>query len=103
MDRRTFTKLMGLQTLPSSMSFGQILKSPKIVVIGAGIIGTMIAYELVKKGADVKIIDKEFPASGASGHSFSWINATYPKKPYEYNLLSPVSYTHLTLPTNREV
>ena len=88
MDRRTFTKLMGLLTLPSSRSFGQILKSPKIVVIGAGIIGTMIAYELVKKGADVKIIDKEFPASGASGHSFSWINATYPKKPYEYNLLS---------------
>ena len=79
---------MGLLALPCSRSFGQILKSPKIVVIGAGIIGTMIAYELVKKGADVKIIDKEFPASGASGHSFSWINATYPKKPYEYNLLS---------------
>ena len=88
MDRRAFTKLMGLLALPSSKSFGEILGNPKIVVIGAGIIGTMIAYELVKKGARVILIDKEIPASGASGNSFSWINATYPKKPFSYNLLS---------------
>ena len=88
MDRRAFTKLMGLLALPSSKSFGEIIGSPKIVVIGAGIIGTMIAYELVKKGARVILIDKEIPASGASGNSFSWINATYPKKPFSYNFLS---------------
>ena len=88
MDRRAFTKLMGLLALPSSKSFGEIIGSPKIVVIGAGIIGTMIAYELVKKGTKVILIDKDLPASGASGNSFSWINATYPKKPYSYNLLS---------------
>ena len=88
MDRRTFTKLMGLLTLPSSKSLGGILGNPKIVVIGAGVIGMMIAYELVKKGAKVILIDKDLPASGASGNSFSWINATYPKKPYSYNLLS---------------
>ena len=88
MDRRAFTKLMGLLALPSSKSFGEILGNPKIVVIGAGIIGTMIAYELIKKGARVILIDKEIPASGASGNSFSWINATYPKKPFSYNLLS---------------
>lgn len=88
MDRRAFTKLMGLLALPSIKSFGEIIGNPKIVVIGAGIIGTMIAYELVKKGARVILIDKEIPASGASGNSFSWINATYPKKPFSYNLLS---------------
>lgn len=88
MDRRAFTKLMGLLALPSSKSFGEIIGNPKIVVIGAGIIGTMIAYELVKKGARVILIDKEIPASGASGNSFSWINATYPKKPFSYNFLS---------------
>ena len=88
MDRRAFTKLMGLLAVPSSKSFGEILGNPKIVVIGAGIIGTMIAYELIKKGARVILIDKEIPASGASGNSFSWINATYPKKPFSYNLLS---------------
>ena len=79
---------MGLLALPSSKSFGEIIGNPKIVVIGAGIIGTMIAYELIKKGARVILIDKEIPASGASGNSFSWINATYPKKPFSYNLLS---------------
>ena len=88
MDRRTFTKLIALLSVQSNRSLGAILKNPKIVVIGAGIIGTLIAYELVKKGAKVILIDKAFPASGASGHSFSWINATYPKKPYNYNLLS---------------
>ena len=88
MDRRAFTKLMGLLALPSSKSFGEIIGNPKIVVIGAGIIGTMIAYELIKKGARVILIDKEIPASGASGNSFSWINATYPKKPFSYNFLS---------------
>ena len=88
MDRRAFTKLMGLLALPSSKSFGEIIGNPKIVVIGAGIIGTMIAYELVKKGARVILIDKEIPASGASGNAFSWINATYPKKPFSYNFLS---------------
>ena len=88
MDRRTFTKLIGLLALPSNQGLGEVLRNPKIVVVGAGIIGTMIAYELVKKGAKVVLIDKEIPASGASGNSFSWINATYPKKPFSYNLLS---------------
>ncbi len=63
-------------------------KKEKIMVIGAGIVGTLIAYELSKAGAQVSLIDKAFPGSAASGNSFSWINATYPKKPYAYNLLS---------------
>ena len=28
---------------------------------------------------------------------------TLPDLPYPYDALAPVSYTHLTLPTNREV
>ena len=48
MDRRTFTKLIGLLALPSNQGLGEVLRNPKIVVVGAGIIGTMIAYELVK-------------------------------------------------------
>jgi len=106
MDRRTFTKLMGLLTLPSSKSLGGILGNPKIVVIGAGVIGMMIAFELVKKGAKVTLIDKDLPASGASGNSFSWINATYPKKPYSYNLLSQMginAYKNLENEFNFEI
>ena len=88
MDRRTFTKMLGLMSLPSKRVFGEIKNNQNIVVIGAGIVGVTIAFELVKKGANVTLIEKNSPASGASGHSFSWINATYPKRPYDYNLLS---------------
>ena len=76
------------------------------MVVGAGIIGTMIAYELVKKGAKVVLIDKEIPASGASGNSFSWINATYPKKPFSYNLLSQMgieAYKNLETEFNLDI
>ena len=60
----------------------------KIIVVGAGIVGVTIAYELSKSGLDVHLIDKKYPGSQASGNSFSWINATYPKLPFSYNLLS---------------
>ena len=88
MNRRSFSKFLTLLAIFSSKSLGNISNRDKIIIIGAGIIGTTIAYELSKMGAEVTLIDKESPASGASGSSFSWINATYPKKPYSYNLLS---------------
>ena len=36
----------------------------------------------------ITLIDKAQPGSQASGNSFSWINATYPKQPYIYNFFS---------------
>ena len=60
----------------------------KILVVGAGIVGVTIAYELSRAGVDVHLIDKKYPGSQASGNSFSWINATYPKLPFNYNFLS---------------
>ena len=88
MDRRLFTKLLSSFAIAYNPSLKALVSRDKVVVVGAGIIGTTIAYELSKMGAKVTLIDKELPASGASGSSFSWINATYPKKPYSYNLLS---------------
>ncbi len=49
----------------------------KIVIIGAGIIGASIAYHLAKNGADVTVIEKAVPASGATSKSFAWINASF--------------------------
>jgi len=49
----------------------------KIVVIGAGIIGASIAYHLSTNGADVTVIEKSAPASGATAKSFAWINAHF--------------------------
>ena len=51
----------------------------KIAVIGSGIIGASLAFELTRNGAEVSVFDKGDAGSGASNHS--------------------VSYTHLTMPT----
>lgn len=88
MDRRDFLKVLGLFALAPKKIYAQNNTEKEVIVIGAGIIGCSIAYELSKRGARVTLIDKNNPGSGCSGNSFSWINATYPKKPYSYNLFS---------------
>ena len=97
MNRRHFLKLITAIALYSPFVRSSN-KNLKIVVIGAGIIGTFIAYELSKYGIDVTLIDKNKPGSGTSGSSFNWINATYPKKPYSYNYFAQLginSYKNL--------
>lgn len=48
---------------------------PRIVVIGAGIIGSAITYNLALRGADVFLTDKGAqPGSGVTGRAFGWIN-----------------------------
>ena len=97
MNRRHFLKLITAIALYSPFVRSSN-KNLKIVVIGAGIIGTFIAYELSRYGIDVTLIDKNKPGSGTSGSSFNWINATYPKKPYSYNYFAQLginSYKNL--------
>ena len=88
MNRRDFLKILGLFALSPKKIYAQKSKFREVVVVGAGIIGSSIAYELSKRGVKVTLIDKNAPGSACSGSSFSWINATYPKKPYSYNLFS---------------
>jgi len=43
-------------------------KSAEVVIIGGGVNGTAIAYELAKRGCtDVVVLEKEYLASGATG------------------------------------
>ncbi|MCS5654718.1 MAG: FAD-dependent oxidoreductase, partial [Dehalococcoidia bacterium] len=51
-------------------------KQPSVTVVGAGIVGSAIAYTLARRGAAVTVIDKGQPGGGATSHSFAWINAT---------------------------
>ncbi len=55
----------------------------RVVVIGAGIVGASIAFHLSRRGADVTVVDKDQPGSGASGCSFAWINS-FQKHPAHY-------------------
>ena len=48
---------------------------PKIVVVGAGIVGASIAYHLACRGARITILDKG-PAAGVTAKAFGWINVS---------------------------
>lgn len=53
------------------------VSGPRIVVVGAGIVGASIAYHLARRDAMVSLIDQGRPAVGATGKSFGWINASH--------------------------
>ena len=61
--------------------------SRHVLVIGAGIVGASIAWRVASRGARVTIIDRAEPGSGASSHSFAWINAGA-KEPVGYHNLN---------------
>jgi glycine/D-amino acid oxidase-like deaminating enzyme len=56
-------------------------------VIGAGMLGAATAYRLACSGLRVAIIEAGEPAGGATGHSFSWLNAVS-KEPEAYHRLN---------------
>ncbi|MEQ9332390.1 FAD-binding oxidoreductase [Thalassobaculum sp.] len=47
------------------------------VVVGAGIVGTAIAYHLARRGARVTLIDSGPPGGGVTARAFGWINVSY--------------------------
>ncbi|MGV1952578.1 NAD(P)/FAD-dependent oxidoreductase [Agrobacterium vitis] len=59
----------------------------RIVVIGAGIVGSSVAYEAAKAGAQVTVLEAGRIAGGASTSSFAWTNATG-KRPQPYFALN---------------
>jgi glycine/D-amino acid oxidase-like deaminating enzyme len=60
----------------------------KVVVIGAGILGAAIAFRLSQRqSVEVTVIDRAAAGSGATGHSFAWING-FSKPPRHYHELN---------------
>ena len=49
----------------------------RVVVIGAGIVGASLVYHLADKGANVTLVEAEDIASGVTGSSFAWLNASH--------------------------
>lgn len=47
----------------------------KIVVIGAGVVGTNVAYKLAKAGAEVVLVESGTPGAKASATSYAWLNS----------------------------
>ena len=60
----------------------------KIVIVGAGVVGAVIAYHLSRRnGITVTVLERDLPGAGASGHSFAWANA-FGKEPRDYHTLN---------------
>ena len=69
----------------------------RVVVIGAGIVGSSVAYEAAKAGAQVTVLEAGRIAGGASTSSFAWTNATG-KRPQPYFALNVLGMrAHLDL------
>lgn len=48
---------------------------PRIAVVGAGILGSAITYNLAIRGADVLLLDQwPRPGCGVTGRAFGWVN-----------------------------
>jgi len=60
----------------------------KIAVVGAGIVGSSVAYRLSQRGAEVVLIDRAEPGSGTTSASFAWVNANnkLPRDYFELNV-----------------
>jgi glycine/D-amino acid oxidase-like deaminating enzyme len=50
---------------------------PKVVVVGAGIVGASIAWHLVHQGAEVTVVEAGEPGGIATRNSWAWINASW--------------------------
>jgi glycine oxidase len=59
-----------------------LLNKPKIVIIGAGIVGASMAYHLAKRNQDVIVIEQHSAAAQeVTEKSFAWIHTTHEVAP----------------------
>jgi glycine/D-amino acid oxidase-like deaminating enzyme len=66
----------------------QPIRQPlRVVIVGAGIIGASIAYQLSRRRVAVTVLERQHPCAGASSHSFAWLNA-FGKNPVSYHDLN---------------
>jgi glycine/D-amino acid oxidase-like deaminating enzyme len=76
MRRRTFLGLaVATGTASATQSSWARPRPLRVGVVGAGIVGASMAYHLAEAGAQVIVLEKTAPASGATRNSFAWINA----------------------------
>lgn len=68
-----------------------------VIVIGAGVIGSSLAFRLAQRGARVTLVDRAYPAWGTTGSTFAWTNSN-DKPPRDYHDLNVAGMqAHLAL------
>ncbi|WP_028957444.1 FAD-binding oxidoreductase [Sulfitobacter sp. 20_GPM-1509m] len=69
----------------------------QVIVIGAGIVGSAVAYECAKAGANVTVLEAGRIAGATSTISFAWTNATAKRPRSYYDLNVAGMRAHLDL------
>ena len=93
MDRRNFLRTLvsaAASGLVSAAQAGRAVAGPapgRVVIIGAGIVGSSIAWHLARRGCEVTVVEARGPAAQASGNSFAWLNGGDASQPPSYHLL----------------
>lgn len=59
----------------------------RVVIIGAGVLGTSIAFRLAALGSRTILVEEDRPGAGTTGASFAWVNARR-KQPRAYHDLN---------------
>src|SRR3712207_3221316 len=54
------------------------MKGAEVVVVGAGVVGTSVAFHLAERGVETLILDRGRPAAGSTARSGALIRAHYP-------------------------
>ncbi len=47
----------------------------RVVIIGAGVVGTSVAFRLAERGTRTILVEEDRPGAGTTGTSFAWLNA----------------------------
>jgi len=75
MDRRAFLgAAVGTGLASTRFTLATVAARVRVGIVGGGIVGAAIAMRLARAGADVTLLERTAPASGATSKSFAWIN-----------------------------
>ncbi|MFD9634305.1 NAD(P)/FAD-dependent oxidoreductase [Streptomyces violascens] len=80
------------------MTYGSARRPNRVAVIGVGIIGASVGWNLSLQGADVVFIDAGLPGEGVTNWSFSWVNAsnkTVRRSYFDLNVAGMATYREL--------
>jgi glycine/D-amino acid oxidase-like deaminating enzyme len=96
MNRRTLLKLLSAPLITGLPMRAAGAKVKRVVISCAGIVGASIAYHLAQRGAEVTVLEKQRPGSGATRNSFAWFNASKrPQAYYQLNLMGMLGWRRL--------
>ncbi|MGW3291140.1 NAD(P)/FAD-dependent oxidoreductase [Streptomyces sp. NPDC001002] len=82
----------------ASTEFGSMERSRRVAVVGVGVLGACVGWNLSRRGADVVLIDAGRPGEGVTDWSFSWVNAsnkTVRRSYYDLNVAGMAAHRDL--------